>query len=116
MNNRVASPSSPSKVKTPDSDKNKTVPNGVSDVRDSSSDISNRSSLSRGSSKEGSPTKTVSDSQKSSISPLSETSESNGKEKSLNPFGNDEEDERTEEAVWVERKEAGSDTSASRLV
>ncbi|XP_053383352.1 EH domain-binding protein 1-like [Mercenaria mercenaria] len=110
MSDRVASPSK-EKVNensvTGGSDKvDKHMPNGIKEIKDSSSDRSNRSSLSRGSSKEGSPTKTVSDSKRSSVSPESEKTKTVGKEESLNPFGSDDEHENA-----VEDSEQQSDTA-----
>ncbi|XP_060562062.1 EH domain-binding protein 1-like isoform X3 [Ruditapes philippinarum] len=97
MSDRVISPAKENQPVNSDSDKvDKHVPNGV---QDNVSDKSNRSSLSRGSSKEGSPTKSSSGSKISSESDKNEKVE---KGESLNPFGSDTEEDQTDD-VWVQK-------------
>jgi hypothetical protein len=97
MSDRVISPAKEKQPVNSDSDKvDKHVPNGV---QDNVSDKSNRSSLSRGSSKEGSPTKSSSGSKISSESDKNEKVE---KGESLNPFGSDTEEDQTDD-VWVQK-------------
>ena len=101
MSDKVISPAKAKLIENNSENDNKHVPNGV---RDTSSDKSDRSSLSRGSSKEGSPTKSLTDSKRSSVSSESGKNKMAEKEDSLNPFGSDTEDQP--DSVSVQRNDS----------